>query len=32
MAKVKIGYQKLILENEIWKWNKEKGLLEKIKD
>lgn len=27
----KIGYQRLIVNNELWKWNKEKRQLEKIK-
>uniref|UniRef100_A0A6P7GQB1 Uncharacterized protein LOC114345469 n=1 Tax=Diabrotica virgifera virgifera TaxID=50390 RepID=A0A6P7GQB1_DIAVI len=26
----KVGYQKLILDNEVWKWNREREKLEKV--
>lgn len=29
---IKIGFLKLIVNNEVWKWDKEKGLLEKVKN
>ncbi|KAF5295292.1 hypothetical protein FQA39_LY13157 [Lamprigera yunnana] len=30
--KVKSGYQKLYIDKQVWKWNKEKGTLEQMKD